>query len=78
VPVAHVVLFHHAQGLRPDVTTWADSLREAGHAVETPDLFEGRTFERLDEGIAHRDQVGIPTLIGRAGEFLGGLPQDLV
>jgi dienelactone hydrolase len=78
VPVAHVVLFHHAQGLRPDVTAWADSLREAGHAVETPDLFEGRTFERLDEGIAHRDQVGIPTLIGRAGEFLGGLPQDLV
>jgi dienelactone hydrolase len=78
VGVAHLVLFHHAQGLRPDVTAWADSLREAGHEVETPDLFEGRTFARLDEGIAHRDEVGIPTLIGRAGEFLGGLPQDLV
>jgi dienelactone hydrolase len=78
VPVAHVVLFHHAQGLRPDVLSWASSLREAGHEVETPDLFEGRTFERLDEGIAHRDEVGMPTLIGRAGKSLEGLPSELV
>jgi dienelactone hydrolase len=74
----HVVLFHHAQGLRPDVVAWADSLRRAGHEVETPDLYEGRTFERLDEGIAHRDAVGLPTLIERAAEFLDGLPPDLV
>jgi dienelactone hydrolase len=76
--VARVVLFHHAQGLRPDVTAWADSLREAGHEVKTPDLYEGRTFDRLEDGIAHRDEVGIPTLIARAGEFLEGLPADLV
>jgi dienelactone hydrolase len=78
VPVANVVLFHHAQGLRPDVTSWADSLRVAGHEVETPDLYEGRTFDRLEDGIAHRDEIGIPTLIARAGEFLEGLPADLV
>jgi dienelactone hydrolase len=76
--VAHVVLFHHAQGLRPDVTVWADSLREAGHEVETPDLYEGVTFDRLEEGIAHRDEIGIPTLIARAGVFLEGMPEDLV
>lgn len=78
MPVAHLVLFHHAQGLRPDVLTWAESLREAGHEVEAPDLFEGRTFERLDEGIAHRDEVGMPTLIARASEFLEGMPNELV
>jgi dienelactone hydrolase len=76
--VAHIVLFHHAQGLRPDVVGWADSLREAGHEVETPDLYEGLTFDRLDEGIAHRDEVGIPALIQKAGQFLEGLPEDLV
>jgi dienelactone hydrolase len=76
--VAHVVLFHHAQGLRPDVLAWADSFREAGHEVETPDLFEGRTFDELEDGIAHRDELGIPTLIGRAAESLGDLPAELV
>jgi dienelactone hydrolase len=76
--VAQIVLFHHAQGLRDDVLAWADSLREAGHEVTTPDLFEGRTFEQLDAGIAHRDQIGVPALMGRAGEKLEGLPAELV
>jgi dienelactone hydrolase len=76
--MAHVVLFHHAQGLRPDVLSWADSLRDAGHEVETPDLYDGITFDRLDDGIAHRDEVGIPTLMQKAGEFLQGLPEELV
>jgi dienelactone hydrolase len=78
VPVARIVLFHHAQGLRPDVVGWADSLREAGHEVETPDLYEGVTFDRLEDGIAHRDELGIPTLIQKAGKILEGLPEDLV
>jgi dienelactone hydrolase len=76
--VAHVVLFHHAQGLRPDVTAWADSLRDAGHEVETPDLYDGVTFDRLDDGIAHRDELGLPALIQKAGAYLEGQPPDLV
>jgi dienelactone hydrolase len=76
--MAHVVLFHHAQGLRPDVEAWADSLRDAGHEVETPDLYEGRTFDRLEDGIAHRDEVTIPALIGRAQPIIEELPADLV
>ncbi|HEY1238083.1 MAG TPA: dienelactone hydrolase family protein [Solirubrobacterales bacterium] len=76
--MAHVVLFHHAQGLRPDVVAWAESFREAGHEVHAPDLYEGATFDRLEDGIAHRDEVGIPTLMQRVGEFLDGLPEDLV
>jgi dienelactone hydrolase len=78
MPMAHVVLFHHAQGLRDDVPGWADSLRQAGHEVETPDLYEGRTFDRLEDGIAHRDELGIPLLIQRAGKFLEQLPGELV
>jgi dienelactone hydrolase len=76
--VARVVLFHHAQGLREDVLAWADSLRLAGHDVTTPDLFAGRTFERLEDGIAHRDEVGLPELIARAATALEELPTELV
>jgi dienelactone hydrolase len=43
--MAEVVVFHHVQGLTPGVNAFADELRRAGHAVHTPDLFEGRTFD---------------------------------
>jgi dienelactone hydrolase len=76
--MADIVLFHHAQGLRPDVRAWADSLREAGHQVSTPDLFEGATFDRLEDGTAHRDEIGIPELMMRAAEALDRLPAELV
>jgi dienelactone hydrolase len=76
--MARVVLFHHAQGLRDDVLAWADSFRQAGHEVDTPDVFEGRTFDRLDGGIAHRDEVGLPVLIERASVAIENFPNELV
>jgi dienelactone hydrolase len=76
--MADVVLFHHAQGLRPDVIDWAERLRADGHEVWTPDLYEGATFDRLDDGVAHRDSVGIPELIRRAEAELDGLPAEVV
>jgi dienelactone hydrolase len=76
--VADIVFFHHAQGLRRDVTDWGDRLRADGHRVWTPDLYRGATFDRLDEGVAHRDEVGIPELIRRAEAALDGLPDEVV
>jgi dienelactone hydrolase len=72
--MAEVALFHSAQGLRPGVVGFADDLRKGGHVVHTPDLFDGAVFERLDEGIAFRDEIGIPELIRRAGEAVAELP----
>ncbi|MGW4802884.1 dienelactone hydrolase family protein [Kitasatospora sp. NPDC004272] len=65
-PVAEIVLFHSAYGLRPAVTAAADRLRAAGHTVHTPDLYEGKTFEELEEGMAYRDEVGNDELLRRA------------
>lgn len=76
--MAQIVLFHSAQGLGRDVSSWAESLRAAGHQVHTPDLFGGTTFERLEDGIGHRDRVGIPVLMRRAEEALDELPARLV
>ncbi len=76
--MSKVVLLHSAQGLRPGVETWAERLREAGHEVWAPDLFEGRTFDDLEAGIAHRDQVGVPELMRRAEAALAELPDDVV
>jgi|SRR5579872_1220005 len=63
--MAEVVLFHHAQGLTAGVAAFADDLRAAGHVVHTPDLYDGRTFATLDEGVAHAKRIGFEHLLER-------------
>jgi dienelactone hydrolase len=73
--LAEVVLFHHVQGLTPGVVAFADELRAAGHTVHTPDVFDGRTFATLDEGMAYAKTVGFGAILDRAvgeGEALEG------
>lgn len=62
----NIVLFHSTYGLRPGVRQAADRLRGAGHEVWTPDLFEGRTFETVEEGMAFKDRIGKDELLRRA------------
>jgi dienelactone hydrolase len=76
--MAEVVLFHHAQGLTRGVVAFADQLRDAGHTVHTPDLFEGRTFDSIEAGMAHVDQVGFPEIIHRGVGAVQELPAGLV
>ncbi|MET8826733.1 dienelactone hydrolase family protein [Streptomyces sp. NPDC004610] len=61
-----IVLFHSTYGLRPAVRDAAERLRAAGHEVFTPDLFEGRTFDTVEEGRAAKDALGKDELIRRA------------
>lgn len=68
-----VILFHSALGLTPSVIAFADSLRDDGHRVETPDLYDGAVFTSLAEGIEMRDKIGIPTLSERA---MGSMATD--
>ena len=72
------MLFHHAQGLTPGIEAFADELRAAGHTVHTPDSFEGRTFETVDEGVAHARSVGFQELFDRSVATVEDLPTDLV
>jgi dienelactone hydrolase len=76
--MAEVVLFHHAQGLTPGVVEFADGLRRAGHAVHTPDLFEGRTFGTVEEGVAHAQAIGFGEVLERGVRAAEGLPAELV
>jgi dienelactone hydrolase len=76
--MAEVLLFHHAQGLTPGVLEFAQTLRRAGHTVHAPDLYEGRTFDTLDAGIANARAVGFDTLLDRGRHSADGLPDALV
>ncbi len=78
VPVAEVLLFHHAQGLTPGVVAFADELRAAGHVVHTPDLYDGITFDNLDDGIGYAREVGFGTIVERGDQAAEDLPSELV
>ena len=76
--MAEVLLFHHAQGLTPGVVAFADELRAAGHIVHTPDLFGGRTFESIPEGMAFINEAGFDELRAQGVRLADDLPQALV
>jgi dienelactone hydrolase len=76
--MSEVLLFHHVQGLTPGVHAIADALREAGHIVHTPDFFDGRTFDSLDDGFAVLKAKGPDAQDTWADEVAGALPADLV
>jgi dienelactone hydrolase len=76
--MAEVLLFHHAMGQTEGFRAFADELRGAGHSVHTPDLFEGRTFGSIEEGVAHAGEVGWGEVIERGVRTADGLPSELV
>jgi dienelactone hydrolase len=76
--MAEVLLFHHALGLTAGCRSFADDLRAAGHAVHTPDLYEGRTSTDLDEGFGYAQQIGFDTISERGRLAAEGLTTELV
>jgi dienelactone hydrolase len=76
--MAEVLLFHHAQGQTVGFHAFADELRKAGHTVHTPDLFDGRTFGSIDEGVAFAEEVGFGTIIERGVRAADELPNEVV
>ncbi len=76
--MAEVLLFHHAQGLTPGVIAFADELRAAGHIVHTPDLFDGRTFESIEAGMAYAREIGTENVLERGVRTADDLPAELV
>jgi len=76
--MTELIVFHHAQGLTDGVTAFADELRAAGHTVHTPDLYEGKTFATLPEGMANVRALGFETIIARGRAAAEKLPSEVV
>jgi dienelactone hydrolase len=76
--VADIIVFHHACGLTDGVREFAGQLRAAGHHVTVPDLYEGKTFGTLDEGVGYAQQVGFGTIIERGRLAAQSLPDEIV
>jgi len=75
--MADVLVFHHLKGLTPGVRSFAQRLRDAGHTVTAPDLFGGRTFESLDDGLAFVRSAEAD-IDARLEQATSDLPADIV
>jgi dienelactone hydrolase len=77
--VAESVVFHHALGLTEPVRRFAAALDDAGHTVHTPDLFDGRTFDTIEEGVAYfEERGGPPAIVERARAAVESLSTEVV
>jgi dienelactone hydrolase len=76
--VADILLFHHALGLTSGCVSFADELRASGHTVHSPDLYDGKTFTNLDDGVGYAREIGFDTVLGRGRAAASGLPDRLV
>jgi dienelactone hydrolase len=76
--MAEVLLFHHAQGLTTGLRAFADDLRAAAHIVHMPDLFDGRSFQSIDEGLAYIGKIGFDEMRERGVRVADDLPSEIV
>jgi dienelactone hydrolase len=76
--MTEVVLYHHVQGLTEGVRSFADELRQAGHIVHAPDLFEGRRFDSIEDGMAFARETGFEALVERGVAAAEGFRPDVV
>lgn len=76
--MSEILLYHHVQGLTDGVRAFADELERAGHVVHAPDLFDGRTFETLEDGMAFARETGFGALAERGAEVAEGIRPDVV
>ncbi len=78
MPLAEVILFHHVLGLTDGVRDFAGRLSASGHAVHTPDLYDGDVAETLEQGFVIRERIGGAVIADRAEHSLEGLTTELV
>jgi dienelactone hydrolase len=76
--MAEVAIFHHSLGSTPGVRAFGARLTAAGHTVHVPDLYEGRTFETLEDGMAHAGSIGFDTVVQRGRAAASEMPRELV
>ena len=76
--MAEMLLFHHAHGQTEGFLAFADEVRAAGHVVHAPDLYDGKTFAELADGVAYAKEVGFDVIIERGVAAAEGLPAEII
>ena len=74
--MSNVVIFHSVLGIREGITDAAKALKKAGHTIYVADLYNGKSFESMDEALAFFEELGIPEIMSRSIEYTKEFPAD--
>jgi dienelactone hydrolase len=76
--MTELLLFNHALGVTAGIQAFADQIRAAGHTVTVGDLFEGKAFSTIEEGVANEEGIGFEAMIERSEQAAGRIPAPVV
>lgn len=75
--MAEIALFHHVLGRTDGVRALGRRLEDGGHTVQVPDLFDGRLFHTVEDGMAHLEALGTEQLVQRARDAVADRPEAM-
>lgn len=76
--MTQVMLFNHALGVTDGTRSFAERIEAGGNDVTIGDLFEGKTFDALEDGVAFEEEVGWEAMIARSESLIATLPAAVV
>jgi len=76
--MANVIVFHSVLGVRRGIHDFCQKLEEHGHHVDCVDLYDGKSFDDMQEALDHFLSIGIPEMMERTVTYTQGLPRDAV
>ncbi len=74
--MANIVVFHSVLGVREGVLELSKYLEEHGHRVFCMDLYDGRSFNDMDEAFEFFNGIGIQGLMERTVSYTKEVPGD--
>ncbi len=76
--MANIVIFHSVLGLRRGIIEAAEMLKDEGHNVLTPDLYNGETFDDMGEALEKFEEIGIEEMVSRTISSVEDFPSETV
>lgn len=76
--MAEILVLHHVLGRTNGMVDFATLLEASGHTVHLPDLFDGKIFATLEEGMAYVEKVGFEDVMARGVQTAENLSTELV
>jgi dienelactone hydrolase len=76
--MANVIVFHSVLGIRKSILDFCKKLEKNGHHVDCVDLYDGSSFDDMQEALDHFFGIGIPEMMGRTFKYTQDLPHDAV
>ncbi|MDZ4170520.1 MAG: dienelactone hydrolase family protein [Methanobacteriaceae archaeon] len=76
--MANIIIFHSVLGITRGIVDFSEKLKEKGHQVFAVDLYNGKSFDDMQEAFDYFLSIGIPEMVDRTIKYTKDLPHDAI